>query len=82
MGRVLGYFGERDPKPELFSEKSAERKKREREREREPDASSQWHLQGMKLLPKSPLDSSHLGRGTGRGRGWFQESDPKPKLFS
>ena len=29
-------------------------------------AASRWHLQGIKLLPKSPLGSSPLGRGTGR----------------
>jgi hypothetical protein len=31
----------------------------------------------MHLLPKSPLDSSPLRRGTGRGRSYFEESDPK-----
>ena len=36
----------------------------------------------MKLLPKSSLDSSFLGRGTERGRGYFEESDPKQELFS
>jgi hypothetical protein len=49
-------------------------------------ADSRWHLQDMKLLPKSPLCSSPLGRGTGRGtgrgRGYFEESDPKQDLFS
>ena len=45
-------------------------------------AASGWHLQGMKLLSKSPLDSSPLGRGTGRGRGYFEESAPKQELFS
>ncbi len=32
--------------------------------ERVIKATSRWHLQGMTLLPKSPLDSSPLGRGT------------------
>ncbi len=45
-------------------------------------AASRWHLQDMKLLPKSPLDSSPLRRGTGRGRGYFEESDPKQEFFS
>ncbi len=36
----------------------------------------------MKLLPKSPLDSTPLGRGTGRGRSYFEESDPKSELLS
>jgi hypothetical protein len=41
----------------------------------------------MKLLPKSPLDSSPLGRGTGGGGGgeyigYFEKSDPKSELFS
>ncbi len=36
----------------------------------------------MKLLPKSPLDSSPLGRGTEREHGYFEDSDPKPELFS
>jgi hypothetical protein len=36
----------------------------------------------MKLLPKSRLDSSPLGRETERGRGYFEESDPEPELFS
>ncbi len=41
---------------------------------REIKAASRWDLQGMKLLPKSPLDSSPLGRGTGRGSTYFEES--------
>jgi hypothetical protein len=46
---------------------------------REIKAVCRWNLQGIKLLPKSPLDSSPLGRGTGRGRCYFEESgDPKP----
>jgi hypothetical protein len=45
-------------------------------------ANRRWYLQGMKLLPKSPLDSSPLGRGTGRGRGYFKKSDRKQELFS
>jgi hypothetical protein len=36
----------------------------------------------MKLLPKSPLDSSPLGRGTERVRNYFEEYDPKLKFFS
>ncbi len=39
-------------------------------------AASRWHLQGMKLPPKSPLDSSILGKGTD------EESDPKQELSS
>jgi hypothetical protein len=45
-------------------------------------AESRWHLQGIKLLPKSPLDSTPLERGTGRGRGYLEESDPKQEFFS
>ncbi len=41
-------------------------------------AASRWHLQSMKLLQKSPLDSSLLGRGTG----YFEETDAKQELFS
>ncbi len=38
------------------------REEEEGENRGESDASSRWHhLQGMKLLPKSPLDSSPLG---------------------
>jgi hypothetical protein len=36
----------------------------------------------MKLLPKSPLDSSPLERGTGRGHSYFEASDPKQDLFA
>jgi hypothetical protein len=41
-----------------------------------------WHLQGMKLLPKSPLDSNLLERVTGRERNYFEESGPTQELFS
>jgi hypothetical protein len=44
-------------------------------------ATSRWHLQGMKLLPKSPLDSSPLGRGTGRVHSYYEESDQKQELL-
>ncbi len=37
------------------------------------NAAIQWHLQGMKLLPKSPLDSSHLEGDTERRRGHFRK---------
>ncbi len=36
----------------------------------------------MKSRPKSPLDSSPLERGAGRGHGYFEETDPKQELFS
>jgi hypothetical protein len=36
----------------------------------------------MKLLPKSPLDSSSLETKTGRGCGYFEESGPKQVLFT
>jgi hypothetical protein len=36
----------------------------------------------MKLLPKSPLDSSPLGRETGRGRSYFEESDIRSQSCS
>ncbi len=43
---------------------------------------SRSHLQGMELLSTSPLDSSPLGKGTGRRRSYFEERDPKQELFS
>jgi hypothetical protein len=61
--------------------KSREEEEGQRERERETDASSRWYLEGMLLLPTSPLDSTPLRRGTGRGCGYFEESDPKQEVF-
>ena len=49
---------------------------------RDVKADSRWHLQGMELIPKSPLDSSPLKRGMGRGRRYFEESGPKQEMFS
>ena len=40
-------------------------------------AASRWHLQRMPLLPKSPLDSSPLGKRCG----YFEGSDPKQSVF-
>jgi hypothetical protein len=36
----------------------------------------------MELLPKTPLHSSPLGRGKGRGHSYFEESGPKQEVFS
>ena len=68
---------------QAFSDTKDMRKRCEAKQGRVIKAASRWHhLQDMKLLPKSPLDSSPLGRGIRRGRGYFEESDPKPELFS
>ncbi len=42
------------------------------------NAACRSHLQSMKLLQKSPLDSSPLGKGTG----YFEEIDAKQEFFS
>ncbi len=50
-------------------------------RELEDGHPTRWHLQDMKSRPKSPLDSSPLERGAGRGGGCLEGSASKPELF-
>ena len=50
-----------------------------KKREVEDGHPARWHLQGMKSRTKSPLDSSPLERGAGRGGGCLEGSGSKPR---
>ncbi len=72
--------GRAERKEKRVMEKVEEEKRGKKKQGRNIKAASRWHLQGMKLLPKSPLDSTPLDRETGDGRGYFEESDLKQEF--